>query len=332
MSTGQYSVGILGMGRVASGYDDPSTTAVRTHLKACLAEPRFRLAMIADHNDERAETERRRFRLDAKIVSPDAILRAPLDVLCIASPSGTHIGLAQRVEGARLLLIEKPLEGDVVRRAETLVGLRARGATVAVAHIRRFIHPLANWLDSARSGGYGRLASAVIWYGRGMRNNAVHGLDLVAAAIGTQLASVDEIAAPIDDFSPQDLTRSLLLRMRDDNVDVPVVLFGVDGRLQTTFTVDLRFAAARILVEDCAGVRATLYRAAPVTYGGFPDELVPVEQWNEGELPVMTAMWRNLADHLDGLAPLRASGSEALAVYDLLDQIDERLLAGARGQ
>src|SRR5262245_42286194 len=84
------SVGLIGIGRVAEGYDMPSGPGVNTHLKALLRNPDFHVAMLSDADSAKAAATKKRWGLSAEIVTPNVFFESSLDIFCIATPDDTH--------------------------------------------------------------------------------------------------------------------------------------------------------------------------------------------------------------------------------------------------
>lgn len=318
-----FRVGILGVGRIASGFDVVGSPDSYTHLSGILSEKRLSLAAVADLRSDHAAAEISRFGVEADVVSIPALLSMDLDVICIATPDGTHLDYAEAaLEGpARLLLIEKPLEKDSSRRSRLLQVANETGKAVAAHHIRRWIPGLSHWLDEAEAGEYGRPVSAVAWYTRGFRHNGTHVFDLVGACLGVNVMAARPIAAPITDFSTDDPTLSLQVTLDIGNDFVPFTLLGVDGRRQTAFEVDIRFERARIRVFDENGVRATLLRNGGDTQPGFSPELVPVSSYHDRPARLPKIVWKNVADYLEYGQELACAGNSILVAYDMADAI-----------
>ena len=322
-----YRVGILGMGRIAAGYDNPGSGMVRTHVAGILAEPRLTVAAVADLDRAHAAAELKRFGLAARIVTPEELLASDVDVVCIATPDGTHIGFAeQAVAGrARIVLSEKPIEGDADRRRGLAAALAARGAALCIHHVRRWIPGLGHWIDDARHGAYGRPLSAVGRYNRGLRHNGIHAFDLIGAFVGTAVTDVRAFGPSLADFDERDPTRSMLVMLKCGDAEIPLTVLGVDGRIQSMFEVDILFERARIVIADRDGPCAERHEAADSGYAGFAPELRLAERYHDKEQRLLAEVWRNIADCLDGGAALACSGAEMFAGYDLLDAINARL-------
>lgn len=314
------------MGRIAAGYDVPEGPAVRTHVKGILAEPRLAITHVADRDQGRAAAEIRRFGLNAKIVSTEAILAADVDVLCIATPDGTHLDYIEQATAgpARVIFAEKPIEGTTARRERAVAAIATRGAAFAVHHSRRWLPGVGEWVAKARAGEFGQPLSAIVQYNRGFQHNGSHALDLVAAFLGTKAVNAETMAPPIADFADDDPTLSLLVSLASGNGAIPLTIFGLDGRVQSVFSVDLRFERARVLIFDEDGARAELHRPFRLDSEEFAMELRPITRFHDHPSRLLALVWRNMADHLAHGAPIACSGRDALAGYDLIDAILEQ--------
>jgi predicted dehydrogenase len=327
MAQRHLDVGFVGFGRIAAGFDHPEGPAINTHLKACLADGRFAVAVVADPDIDAAAATLRRWGVAAPIASAETVLDAALDVICIASPDDWHARqLARAARGsARLILCEKPWSGDAATRADVLATLDARGATLVVNHTRRWIAPLTNWIAAARAGAFGPPLSAHVVYGRGLRHNAVHGLDLVSGFMAPRVLDVQRWGESIDDFASDDPTLSLMVTLASGDHRVPLWIEGIDGRMQSTFGVELRFADARVAIDDDGGLHARLWRGAPASIPGFAPGLTQVETWRDATPGPMSLLWSEIGDHLVDGRPMRHRGADCAGAYALLESIDRLL-------
>lgn len=320
-----FRVGILGMGRIAAGFDDPGGPAIQTHVKAILSEPRLSIACVSDLDLGRARSEVNRYGIEASVVSPEEILKANLDALCIATPDGSHLDYCRMIDGkVRVALVEKPLEGDGAQRRSVVTKLAERDIALVINHQRRWIPDMAGWIAEARAGRFGKPVSVVIHYSNGFRHNGVHAFDLVAAFVGTEVLSAVSAHDAVVDYGMSDPTRTLFVTLAGPT---PVAIFGINANVQTAFSVDIRFEQARVLVFDESGIRAELFRAADIGVVGFSSELRPVSKFHDDPPRLLAEVWRNIADYLELGAPLACEGDDALAAYDLADSIVSRLPA-----
>ncbi len=326
MGPRRLAVGFVGFGLIAAGFDRPGGPEINTHLKACLADGRFDVAMVADPDTASATATLRSWGVAAPVAATEVVLDAALDVLCIASPDALHAEhLARAARGsARVILCEKPWSGDAAERADVLANVAARGAVLVVNHTRRWIPPLARWMEQARAGEFGPALSARLVYGRGLRHNAVHGLDLVAGFLDPRVVDVQDWGDAIHDYSTEDPTRSLLVTLACGAHRLPLWIEGIDGRLQSTFGVELRFTDARVAIDDDGGANARLWRGAPAPLPDFAPGLAQTEYWSATPPGPMALLWSELGDHLMTGTRLRHCGTDCAGAYSLLDALDPR--------
>lgn len=320
----RFRAGLLGVGNIGAGWDVPGDAAVATHLKACLADSRFDLAMMCDVDPARAVAEKQRYEATAQLVDVRTILAEKLDVLCIATPDETHLEYAFACN-ARVVLVEKPVGGTGDERRRLLAAIRERGGILTVHHQRRWIPGLEAFLAAARLGEFGRPVSGVVHYTRGLRHNGVHAFDLVAAAFGISIDSIQPLGMPHIDRDSCDPTSSFLLALSTTGGSVPVLCVGVDGRRQTAFSVDMRFEMARIVIDDENGIRATFYRPQPIPLPGYAPELRAQEGFRDSPPRLVASVWRSIGEYLEGAGKPPCSDESMLAAYELTDAIEAAL-------
>lgn len=307
------TVGILGLGQIAQGYDEPEGPAITTHLKACLADPRLHVAWISDLDDGRAENVCRRWGLAADIISPHDAPNRAVDIVCIATPDETHPQWVERFLGKppRLILCEKPLSESVARSRDLVSKAQAVKSALTINFIRRWIPGIAPWLTIAAAGGLGAPTRARLTYCRGLRHNACHGLDLIGAAIGSEIISVARSNDEMYDFSKDDPTISAALEVRGSDGPIPVSLIGVDGRHQFVFDVELTFSESCMRIWNEDGIRARI--------SGENGNII--SEFHDSPGRHMHYVWQNLVDTLSGASALLCPATATLPGAELIDAI-----------
>lgn len=304
-------VGIIGLGRIACGYDRPDGPTVQTHIKACLADPRLDLAYISDSDLIRARTVKQEWNLSAEIVTPKDFFARDIDIACVSTPSETHLAMLANAADhpPRLILCEKPIGRDPNVAQAAVLRTEQAGSTIAVNMLRRWIPGLTKWKDLARSGKLGCPVGANVIYSGGFWNNGAHAVDLLSAFFGEETTEARRWGPRIADRSAQDPTISLFAACGD----APLWMRGVDGRTQTVFTVELMFERARIWIGDEDGIKARLDLPAALDTPGYAPELRVAERFHDKPATLMTRVWSNLADHLLNGAPVACTAAAALA-------------------
>ncbi len=321
--TAPWRVGIIGLGRIAEGYDEPCGPAINTHIKACLGQPRLSVAAICDTDAARAQSIATRWGLTAEICTPAGFWAANCDIICVATPDEAHADMMHAALEAkpRIVLCEKPLTLDIAVAREIVARAQAKDIVLAVNFLRRWLPGVGPWIAAAHSGKLGRPLGARLVYSRGWRHNACHGMDLIGAALGDDCRRILLGQLRIPDFSANDPTLSAFLEIQSGNQLVPVQVLGIDGREQTVFDVEISFSEGRLRVWDEDGMRVCLDTVAALP-GGFAPELRRSREHHDSPPAAMGTVWSNLADHLASGAPVNCSGNDVLAGLSLIDAVD----------
>ncbi len=182
--------GIVGLGLIAD-----------FHAQAIAQVRGARLVGVATRTAAKAAAFAQKHRLSFHTTEVAALVARPdIDVVCITTPSGAHLGPAlAAIRAGKHVVIEKPIEVDLVRTDEILGAAAAAGVRVAPIFQGRFGDGARAVKAAVDAGRLGRLVLAstyVKWYRtaqyytppRGRRandgggaviNQAIHGLDLL---------------------------------------------------------------------------------------------------------------------------------------------------------
>ena len=317
-----WRVGIIGLGRMAEGYDKPDGPAINTHIKACLGQPKLTVAAICDEDAAHARNVSARWGLEAEICTPERFWSANCDIICVATPDETHTDMVRAALGAkpRIVLCEKPLSLDASTAQEIVARAQSNNVAMAVNFLRRWLPGVGPWIAAARSGKMGQPLGARLVYGRGWRHNACHGMDLIGAVLGGDCREIVLGQARFADFSASDPTLSAFLDVRTGDRLAPVQILGVDGREQTVFDVEISFTEGRLRIWDEAGMRVRLETATALS-GGFAPEQRLSHEHHDWPPSTMATVWSNLVDHLASNAPINCVGEDTLAGMLLVDAV-----------
>jgi predicted dehydrogenase len=255
-----FLVGIVGLGQIAQGYDEPDSSTISTHLKACQENPQLRVAWICDVDTARAEEVRRRWNLTADIVSSKDAPNHSVDIACIASPDETHPQWIERFleNPPKLILCEKPLSVNVERSRSLISKVQAAHSVLVINFMRRWIPGVTPWLRAAAAGGFGAPKRAQLTYCRGLHHSACHGLDIIGAALGGDVVSVARSGNVIFDFNENDPTVSAMMQVRAADGPVPILIRGVDSRLDYIFDFEIIYNTSRMHVWNDDGIRVRI--------------------------------------------------------------------------
>lgn len=180
--TRRLSVGILGAGRIAAGFDSPAASRVLTLAHAVCSSTRLRLGGFFDARPGRAAEAERKWGCGPSPRQRTAWLDAGWDVVFVATPDAAHAMDVRDVirRRPRALLVEKPLAVDD-REALELIQLAKRAGVPMLVSFPRREHPAIRRVTRLLRGGrLGAIRRITGLYSGGVRHNGVHLLDLVA--------------------------------------------------------------------------------------------------------------------------------------------------------
>jgi predicted dehydrogenase len=302
-----YSAAVIGAGAIGARLDEPGSMAPLTHAGGYRALGFDLLALIDP--DSNAQDAAARW---GCAVMPDVGEiqggRCP-DVISIATPTAIRASLLYKVLelGPRAVVAEKPLAATAVEGEAIVKAYRKAGIPLIVNYSRRFI---AVW---QRLRGCDAM-SVAIRYGKGIRHNGTHAIDLCRMIFGE---CID--ARPLsrkNDFWPDDPTVSAVLGFERCP---EVFLQGLDERAFTLFEVDIVTSEWRLIV-DSDGRRARRFELRDDT--GIPPgrRLVELVAEDTGAASAMLNLMQNLRDVLDGAAPL-CTGEDAVAAQAIAERL-----------
>jgi predicted dehydrogenase len=268
----------------------------------------FDLVILVDPNENARDAARRWGCAVAADVGELGLDKCP-DVISVATPTAVRASLLRQVLefGPRAVVAEKPLaetasEGEAVAKA-----YRAAGIPLLVNYSRRFT-PL--W-QSLRGG---NAMSTTIRYGKGIRHNGTHAIDLCRMIFG-ECRDNRPLARKNDHWLDDPTVSAFLSFERCPEV----FLQGLDERAFTLFEVDIVASSWRLIV-DSDGRRARRFELRDDV--GIPPGKRLVESGTEdtGAASAMLNLMQNLRDVLGGAAPL-CSGEDAVAAQLVAERL-----------
>lgn len=261
---------IIGCGRIAGGYDEtgPGDT-VLTHAGAYRQHPAFRLKACIEPDANRRQAFAKHWGVETTFADLDACLASSLsfDVASVAAPTAEHLPILDRLLGTavRAVLCEKPLATDSTAGAKTVAAYGAARRPLIVNYLRRFDPAMQSLKTAIATGTWGRLQSAVGYYGKGILHNGSHLVDLFHFLLGPLSPLAATRRAPAHE--PWDATVDAELTTSDGR---PVYLVGTDFHDYHLFEATLTFSRGQIALEE--GGRVIRERSIQINplYPEFP--------------------------------------------------------------
>lgn len=248
------SVVIVGCGAIAGGYDErrparAKSKGVFTHAGAYRAHGGFRLAACVEPDAKRRKAFMARWNVARGFSSLGECLEAGLafDVASVCAPTPAHAALLEALLTfpVRAVFAEKPLTGSPSDSRRIVAAYARAGRPLAVGYLRRFDPTMRALKAEIVSGKWGRVRSAVGYYGKGVFNCGSHLIDLVGYLWGPLEARA--VFGRLDDHEPGDPTLDAVL---DGPGGGRVHLVATDSRAFFDFELQITADKGRITIEE----------------------------------------------------------------------------------
>lgn len=253
ISTNQKSVanvGLIGCGNIASLWDETEGPAhqPKTHAAAFSKDPRFHLSSFFDINLKRAQQACDFWKGSLATDSFEKFLAQDLDILCLCVPEQARVSLLQQIPQDKnyVVISEKPLAPSIEEAERIFKIVQSSTWKFLINYIRRygtgFQELKSRLVDNP-------IQKVVATYGKGLRNNGTHMLDLFNFLFGTPLSG-QWLATVEDDRLGQDSTCDALIYYQKKDQRIPVYLIGTDHRDYTLFELEIFLKAGRIKISE----------------------------------------------------------------------------------
>lgn len=190
--TGQYSVGIVGLGQVGVTYGSPDEPYPYCHAGGAIRCGRTRLAAVVDRNPAAIKRFAGTWGQAAPSVRAYASVTAMLDddvpdivAVCIPEPS-RHGDLDSIIDAApRAIFLEKPTSCSLAEMDRMVARASERGTLLTVSYSRHWTPHVVGLQKLVADGLIGRLRSVVAYSpGERLLSYACHTVDLVCQFAG----------------------------------------------------------------------------------------------------------------------------------------------------
>lgn len=304
---------IIGCGRIAGGYDDPSDDRVRTHAKAFVRHAACRLVGVCDADELVARSFADTWGVPLAYTDPHELLDACRpQVLSICTPTDSHESLLAMAcdAGIPTVWLEKPAAMSTAAVMRLQAAVAVSGTKVWVNYFRRYDAGFL-WakqlLDEVAP-----LRNVRAIYTKGLRHNGSHMFDLIHWYFGP----IEEIVLQEVLFDAEFPAASARLR----TPTTPIDMVALDHWDYELFELDVIGARGRIVVKD-GGQKIVSERVVEARYYSGYRNLAPQSVHTDTYGAFMLAgLDRGLrGDPMPGLA-------EELAIHTVLDRFAQ--LAG----
>ena len=263
---------LVGAGNIGALYDINSESDAEplTHLSALTKSQQIGWIDVLETNPNHVH----RIKLNQKIrycFASLAELEAHADdykIACIATPSGTHFSILRALNKSAIkighVLCEKPLFARAMEFRSQALDIKQMKFPVTVNYPRTWSTDNTGLLDVAAKHDLGACISAVASYGKGLKNNGSHMINLLVQLFDgvPEVTSVGRCC--VNDLN-QDPSMSFGLIINGHEIAV----MATSSQSFSLFEVDLRFEHGRIILKDGGRVIDCYTPVADPDYSGY---------------------------------------------------------------
>jgi predicted dehydrogenase len=184
----KFTAAVVGLGRIGQGYDynESGSGVILTHALAYHRHRGFDLVAGVDSDGNERRRFEKKFEKPAYKTASEMFRKVEPQVISICTPTVNHFDVFCAVMKRKpaAVFCEKPLAANLGQGKKMLRTLRAGTTLCAVNYMRRFepgILELKRHIDGGR---IGKIYKGIVWYSKGLVNNASHFIDLLIFLLG----------------------------------------------------------------------------------------------------------------------------------------------------
>ena len=311
---------IIGCGAIAGGYDESqSSQDILTHAKAYQEHPRFNLVGCVEPDQERRLQFMSAWNVGAGFASLDDLIADDLDfdIASICTPTPGHAEALEKLLGQAIkgIFCEKPLSHELGLSTRFVESYAKAKIPLAVNYLRRWDQALEQLKTDIADGHWGPLQTAVCHYGKGIRHNGGHMIDILQFLFGP--LTPHEVFHQQNDHDASDPTLDALLKTQSG---ANIKLTGTDSRLYDVFEANLTFEKGQVVLEQGMSV----IRERPADDNPRFSGHRTLQEGTRSKSSQGRALYRaldNLYKAITKGAPLASNGETALAAQDVCEKL-----------
>ena len=318
---------LIGAGNIGALYDiDREIDAEPlTHLAALTRCPRVGWVDVVETNPETIHRLTKNQKVRRYFQSLEQLASDPGDykAACVATPTDTHFSVLQKLNELPInighVLCEKPLFSVPAEFQSQVSAVRQMKFPITINYPRTWSTDNTGLMNQAKELGLGTYTSGVASYGKGLKNNGSHMINLLLNLFGGPVVVTSIGRNYINDLS-QDPTISFGLLLNSHEIAV----MATSSRSFSLFEIDLRFENGRIILKD-GGRTVEWYK--PVNDPDYPGYKILGQQASK-PTDLGGSMQRAINDVLANAHPTNLE--EAITTADTYFKIEEEFYRARR--
>ena len=323
MNKNKYTVAIVGCGSIGAlkddTYDSPSTDAVLTHAHAFYRHPKTNLTLLIDTDQKKALEAGTKWHTGAASYEIWRDRKIYSDIVVIATPTETHYEVLMEAldHQPKLVVAEKPFCSNIKEARDVAAAYNSANIPILVDYIRRFDDMHSDVLAKLKAGEFGEIYHARCLYGRGLRHDGCHALDIFCGVLGKPTGLVFNHGGIIDRAADDP---SYTIRLEFDRCR-EVYMVGTDSRAWGCFEMEFVTEKGILRFSDWG---KTIKHYAPEqeqTFGQYQSLSSHAVTRRTGLDMALLHLADNAVRFLDGTQELRCTAQDAIHVHEILEHI-----------
>lgn len=322
----KYKAAIIGLGRVASGYDcDQLFEPGSSHAGGYQTHPKIQLVAGCDVVEEARGNFVKRWG-EVKVYEKVAEMLAAEkpDIVSITTKPDQHypMMLAAIDSGVKAILCEKPFTDNLKKAEEIVRRCKHQKIALMIDYNRRFDRMHQEVKQALNQEKFGQLLRGVVYYSNGFTNNGSHAIDLVRMFAG----EVEAVQTLLLKNNGIDLDVDAALHLKSGGV---VVLMLIESKEHYEFEFDGQYQQGRIRILG-GGELAQLYRSEVHPQVSVIKQIPnkPNKQWNKSTVTTRAAAIATLVDIMDGKVENPANGDSGIMVHKIIGAVKRSYQTG----
>ena len=290
----EYRVGIIGAGRMASGYDEPNSEAILSHAHAVVENPHLKLVGFYDVDSSSGMAAADKW--DADYYDSLEALVASCDIICIASPDEYHTEYLSKLsayDSLKAIICEKPIALDPETAKTALRLYEHSDIPIFVNYSRRFMDGFRTVRSVMRD--YGGFLSGMCYYGKGLIHNGSHMINLLDYLLGLDDYEVVFTGRSTCDFTSDDPSISFVLSDGERSIGFDFIPCDI----LTVFQTELFFERGKIVYNDSTETIELYGLGESEFFAGYTN-YVKTETISTGRYSALTNLYNEVVSCIDG--------------------------------
>ena len=179
---------LIGFGNVAEKIGDDRMMGkfikYQSHAQVLDAHPNFHWDAVIDSDNNRRDVAKKKWRIPIVVDSPTKLpIDYDPDVVVLTTPPDKRLDFIRKINKKKGIIVEKPLGLSILSSKNFEKVCKEKKHTVQVNYFRRFDSTIKSLVKN-KIKKIGNLQTGFCIYGNGLRNNAIHMIDLVRLLFG----------------------------------------------------------------------------------------------------------------------------------------------------